>query len=212
MAPTVCWAEMSCHGHGHRHGHAKRGSGLWAVCSVQFRRRASTQPRHVSSDCSRLPILILILLLLEGWRAGCLFLPGQGRTGTWNGRRGAHSRTWGKSTWAYQQGGLPISVPSSRAAFRPLGGAASSLSLLHTPTCVKVCVCVYILSYGIHLWWCVLPRLIVSLSHQLRCGWPGYTKALRPSTTVACATLHTYTHSSGKALNLSRCLEPQRIP
>lgn len=80
----------------------------------------------------------------------CKGRAGQGRTGTWNGRRGVHLQTWGKEHMGISAGGVAYQRSFSRAAFRPLG-AASSLSLLPTPTYVCVCVCTFYL-VEFHLW------------------------------------------------------------
>lgn len=61
----------------------------------------------------------------------------------------------------------------------------SLLSPLPHPTCVCVCVCVYIYYLmGIYLGAEFPPRLIASLSHQVRDGWPGHIEAPRPATLV----------------------------
>lgn len=91
--------------------------------SPDFAPRLKSQASSLqASHCTRLPIVVLILL--EGLDVAPARRAGQGRyvptPAPQVGRdlerqeRGTHLRTWGRSTWAYQQGGLPISVPFSR--------------------------------------------------------------------------------------------------
>lgn len=178
-------------------------------CAVAIPRLQLLKSLRIARAYRFLILILLLLLMLEGCWWFVPALQGQGRAG--QGRdlerqeRGAFA-DMGKEHMGISAGGVAYQRSFSRAAFRPLG-AASSLSLLPTPTSVCVCVCVYILSRRIH----------DRLSHQLRCGWPGYIEALRPSTTLClCNTAYTHTkthtHASAKALGLCRCLEPQRIP
>lgn len=116
-------------------------AGCGQLCSVQ---RAS-QGCNSSDVGPRLNLdrsLILILLLLEGWRAW-VFVParaGQDRD-LERQERGAFADMGKEHMGISAGGGLPISVPSSRAAFRPRGELPPP-SHSFTPLPVYVCMCV----------------------------------------------------------------------
>lgn len=167
------------------------------MCSVQ----CAVQTSGLDSTSTRLFRLLAptdsdsnLVVVVGGGLEGWLFVParaGQDRD-LERQERGAFA-DMGKEHMGISAGGVAYQRSFFSRGVSPTGG---SCLLPLTPSHPYLCksVCVYILSDGIHLWWCVLPRLIVSLSHQLRCGWPGYTKALRPSNTVClCNTAYVHT-------------------